>query len=311
MANQNLINAGLTAVPVVGGLASQAIANQQNKKLAKYSYEQDLQQWHRSNLYNSPSAQMGRLKEAGLNPNLVYGNGAVGNTSGGSPSYNTPEYRLDTKGIGADPMAILGQTQQIEQSKATTDNIRAQENYTKMKAFNESFETAILQKQAEKMGISINEAQIRLRILMATAPEQEQQIKTNLAISKQGLEGAKQQFNQQAKLNPYQAEILKNQSEASKHSVAQAISGLRKQGFEMSEIKARTKGIKQDTLVKRQEEIFKKYENFWRSKGITSSDNVMIRLFAETIGHLGMTAEVGLEHVIDKINQTTGTGDYK
>lgn len=38
--------------------------------------------------YNSPAAQMSRLQEAGLNPNLIYGSGNVtGNTSSGSPEY--------------------------------------------------------------------------------------------------------------------------------------------------------------------------------------------------------------------------------
>lgn len=309
MANGNLINAGLSAIPAVGSIAAQAVANKQNKQLAKYSYGQDLEQWKRSNLYNSPTAQMGRLKQAGLNPNLVYGNGTVGNSSGSSPSYNTPEYKLDPQ--IPEPMAVLGQSQQIEQSRAVTDNIKAQENYTKMKTFNESFETAIIQKQAEKMGISIQEAQIRLRILNATAPDQEQQIRTNLDLSKQNLKGQQQTYEQSKKLFPYQSTMLKNQSDASKYSVDQAMSGLRKQGFEMSEIKSRTKNIRQDTATKVQDEIFKKFENFWRSKGVTSSDNVMIRTFAETINHLGMTAEEGLEYVIDKMNKATNSGNYK
>lgn len=38
--------------------------------------------WHANNTYNTPKAQMERLKEAGLNPMLVYGNGSVsGNTA--------------------------------------------------------------------------------------------------------------------------------------------------------------------------------------------------------------------------------------
>jgi len=38
--------------------------------------QRDMDFWKMQNAYNDPSAQMQRLKEAGLNPHLVYGNGA-------------------------------------------------------------------------------------------------------------------------------------------------------------------------------------------------------------------------------------------
>lgn len=38
----------------------------------------NLDMWNRQNEYNSPSAQMSRLKAAGLNPDLMYGNGSAG-----------------------------------------------------------------------------------------------------------------------------------------------------------------------------------------------------------------------------------------
>lgn len=62
----------------------------QNMKMAEYQYSKDLEMWNRGNLYNSPQAQMERLKSAGLNPNLVYGGGAVGNTTAQLPKYNAP-----------------------------------------------------------------------------------------------------------------------------------------------------------------------------------------------------------------------------
>jgi len=42
--------------------------------------------WHKSNEYNSPAAQMERFREAGLNPNMIYGQGNPGN-AGQVPSY--------------------------------------------------------------------------------------------------------------------------------------------------------------------------------------------------------------------------------
>lgn len=61
-------------------LAAQQEENRKNREynfmLAKLQNEWNIQQWERSNEYNNPLNQMNRLKAAGLNPNLVYGNGA-------------------------------------------------------------------------------------------------------------------------------------------------------------------------------------------------------------------------------------------
>lgn len=41
--------------------------------------------YNMDNRYNSPVMQRARLEEAGLNPNLMYGNGGIPNTSSGAP----------------------------------------------------------------------------------------------------------------------------------------------------------------------------------------------------------------------------------
>lgn len=64
--------------------------NKANMELAKYNWQQQIDMWNRQNEYNSPISQMTRLKDAGLNPNLVYGNGVTGNTSGSAPTPSTP-----------------------------------------------------------------------------------------------------------------------------------------------------------------------------------------------------------------------------
>lgn len=81
------------------GIGSQAMSNSQNMKLAEYAFDRNKEMWELNNEYNSPSAQMERLKAAGLNPNLVYGSGSVtGNTSGSMPAYNAPTVHSLTNG---------------------------------------------------------------------------------------------------------------------------------------------------------------------------------------------------------------------
>lgn len=43
------------------------------KDAIKYQNELNRENWEMQNAYNTPSAQMARYKEAGLNPNLIYG----------------------------------------------------------------------------------------------------------------------------------------------------------------------------------------------------------------------------------------------
>lgn len=48
-----------------------------NRQDATTAYQRSIDMWNMNNAYNDPSAQMERLKQAGLNPNMVYGGGAT------------------------------------------------------------------------------------------------------------------------------------------------------------------------------------------------------------------------------------------
>ena len=80
-----LLNAGLG---VVGNFLGnkQAEKNQQkqnefNAQEAQKTREWQEKMWNLNNEYNTPLAQVNRIQEAGLNPNLVYGNGTIQNVT--------------------------------------------------------------------------------------------------------------------------------------------------------------------------------------------------------------------------------------
>lgn len=100
-------------------------------ELAKYQYQRDLEMWNRANEYNSPQEQMKRLEAAGLNPNLVYGNGAVGNSSGQLPKFNAPnlQFGIPNPAEGLPNTISMFQDFQIKQQQL--DNLRAQEEAIK------------------------------------------------------------------------------------------------------------------------------------------------------------------------------------
>lgn len=90
--------AGSIAAPFVqgaftlGGIALQA---KYNKQLAAIQNQYNIDMWNRQNEYNSPQAQMQRFSEAGLNPNLIYGQGNSGNATS-APVQVAPEpVRID------------------------------------------------------------------------------------------------------------------------------------------------------------------------------------------------------------------------
>ena len=86
------IGAGASLVGGAMGALGQSSANKTNIRLqreqnawnerqAEKANQWNLQQWERENLYNSPQQQMQRLEQAGLNPNLMYGQGNPGSAS--------------------------------------------------------------------------------------------------------------------------------------------------------------------------------------------------------------------------------------
>lgn len=73
-----------------------------NFNLAQLQNKWNLEQWNRENEYNSPAAMMNRLREGGLNPDLMYQNGTSGLTSASSPSMTAgaPSSPVDMSALG-------------------------------------------------------------------------------------------------------------------------------------------------------------------------------------------------------------------
>lgn len=100
---------------------------QWNEKQYALQRQHSLQDWTMQNEYNSPAAQMQRLKMAGLNPNLVYGKGAD-NVSGAvrssdAPSWNPQAPKFD---LGAVAQSGLSAYYDTQMRQAQIDNLKTQ-----------------------------------------------------------------------------------------------------------------------------------------------------------------------------------------
>lgn len=80
-----LIGAIGTAVGAGVSVGGTAIKNKQNlkysKQFAQYTNQLNMGNWLIQQAYNTPENQMQRYQDAGLNPNLMYGQGSSGNAS--------------------------------------------------------------------------------------------------------------------------------------------------------------------------------------------------------------------------------------
>lgn len=112
------------AAGAISSLGSSLITNAGNRKSQERANEWNIEQWHRQNMYNDPKQQMTRLKNAGLNPNLIYGTSptsAVGNAEGVAPSKAT-EYKIDN------PLRDISLHANMKNVEAQTDNLKEQSN---------------------------------------------------------------------------------------------------------------------------------------------------------------------------------------
>lgn len=106
-----------------GGLISAGVKTYGDWQMTDWANRESERRWKMQNEYNTPYMQMERLKAAGLNPKLVYGHGAV-TQAGEMPSVQRSEVTA--------PAGEIGKFTEIRNMNAQLDNLRAQNDLTKM-----------------------------------------------------------------------------------------------------------------------------------------------------------------------------------
>lgn len=143
-------------------LSAQAAENEKNRqynlKLAQMQNQWNIQQWNNENAYNSPSAQMERMKQAGLNPDMMYGGGVSGNLAANSPQMTSgaPSSPMDWSALGNKKTVL-----DVAMQKATLDQMEA--NTEKTKSETKGIDIDNKYKPIEKaLGIELTKSQIAL-----------------------------------------------------------------------------------------------------------------------------------------------------
>lgn len=117
-----LLGQGMNAI-------SQGASNRKQRKWNEKMYgiqrADSLADWNMQNEYNSPAAQMARFRDAGLNPNLIYGQ-----TQEASPVRQTTAQSWNPKAptfdMGAVGQAGLSAYMDVQLKEAQVDNLKAQ-----------------------------------------------------------------------------------------------------------------------------------------------------------------------------------------
>lgn len=172
------ISPGLgTVIGGIGGAAISAISsffgNKSNRKQSAEAFERESkfareerlaqQQWieqmyEKNNSYNSPAAQMQRLKDAGLNPDLMYSRGDIGNATAPEAPAQAPTPRFNVI-----PTNTYGQTAQIAADTGLkAAQARLAESQSKKTDTEESLLTAdyLLRKARTESDIELNNSTI-------------------------------------------------------------------------------------------------------------------------------------------------------
>ena len=154
-----------------------------NKKTREWNEQQyakqradSLADWNMQNEYNSPTSQMARLREAGLNPNLVYGKGAD-NTAQAVRSADTGNWNPQRADVELPQLSSYLDAQVKQQ---TIDNLKAQNTVQTQEALLKAATTANVVASTETNKFQLGQAQSLSQFTLEAAKENVRKLKADV-----------------------------------------------------------------------------------------------------------------------------------
>lgn len=217
--------------PLIGGalisagtnIASSVISNIGNRKAQKRAQRYNVENWNRQNLYNHPQQQMDRLRQAGLNPNLVYGQGGGSQQTGDIAPSKAAEYKMDL----GDP---IGKYYQGKSTEAVTD--RTAVLIEQMETMMELSRAQRLETEARALGYTIDN---RTKLLQETEAEKKAIYQTPLAEHSVDFNAKNLQIAEEIRIGTIQSTKTSKQLEATSRLQYQTLTQTQKSSIKIAD----------------------------------------------------------------------------
>lgn len=289
------VGAGLNIFDTLFNANQTEIANRHSEKFQWDMYDRQrtdaIADRDFQNSYNSPAAQMARLKAGGLNPNLVYGNGATQQpsaapraASGGS--FTAKPATSDSSGAAGAVSKGLEMMYTLANTQANTNNLQANHNVIVEEAALKQAQTRLANQEAgltaekentERYTQSRTDAERRLK-------EFELRQGTKLAdiqVTKANLENEKLKADTKFTLDQNErAEALKATS------IAEAAARILNLRYQNAKSDAERQHIQQSIKVLQADEQTKSLDNLLKQEGIQPHDNLFMRVLGNVMNRI-------------------------
>lgn len=264
----------LGSIPIVGqGLDAlfQGIQNRKSRKWSEKMYGRQradaLADWNMQNEYNSPANQMARLKAAGLNPNLVYGNGADAQSQGTVRSSGVPGAQFDAPHFA--PESALASIYDTKIKQAQYDNLKTQNTVNAQEAVLKAAQVLATlagtgktkaETAATEFDTFLKNQLKNITVEQASAQLEQTRANTQFTLS----ENERKQALQSYSLQEAAVRILEGRSRLATSSI------------ERQKILAEIEGIRKDNTIK-------DFEIQLNKSGMTKHDSMWFRMLNEIL----------------------------
>lgn len=154
---------GGAAIAGASGLIQSTVGALTAKKQQQRANQFNIDMWNRQNAYNTPAEQMRRFKEAGLNPNLIYGQGNSGNASNAPQFEQLAEQGYTPLDLG-NSVSNFRSIYDLRMQNVQMDRLQAQIELDKQSAIVKNLEGISKAMENEKLSASLPYAKDMARL---------------------------------------------------------------------------------------------------------------------------------------------------
>ncbi len=181
---------GSIATSVINGL----FQNHANKSNQRFALEQqrrqnafNLEMWNRQNAYNSPIAQMQRLRQAGLNPNLAYGqlgSGEAGSleSAGANATVQAPEFENPFANAPQNVQSAIAAKQQAEIHEKQMYGLDLQNRHQELMNTSQDIDNQIKKYDLDDYGEFVQNRKEQREVLLSNMKKTGQQMDKTLQL---------------------------------------------------------------------------------------------------------------------------------